>query len=215
MQSHLVDTQVSNLTATPTCEWMQRLIALLDAAVLQLQEHAVHSKLLEAASLLRKQFDPDATPKLREAKGCLLAWQARKVREYIDAHIADPILVSDLCALVQRSEAHFSRSFKRTFGESSHTFVLRRRLELAAECMLQTDAPLSDLSLQCGFVDQAHLCRHFRQWMGQTPAAWRRARKTGDPATIPSGSRPAAGQRMPSARARVIAPERFLTSSLL
>jgi AraC-like DNA-binding protein len=107
----------------------------------------------------------------------LLAWQTRKVRDYIDSHITGPVLVVDLCALIQRSEGHFSRSFKRTFGQSPHSFVVRRRVELAAEYMLTTDASLSDIALRCGFTDQAHLCKHFRQATGQTPAAWRRAHR--------------------------------------
>jgi AraC-like DNA-binding protein len=117
-------------------------------------------------------------PELSDGGVRLLAWQARKVRDYIDSHIGGPILVADLCALIDRSEAHFSRSFKRTFGESPHAFVIWRRLELAARYMLQTDASLSDIALRCGFTDQAHLCKHFRQSTGQTPAAWRRARRT-------------------------------------
>jgi AraC-like DNA-binding protein len=83
----------------------------------------------------------------------------------------------DLCAVVRRSEAHFSRSFRSTFGYSPHAFVVRRRVELAAKYMLQTDMSLSDIALGCGFVDQAHLCKHFRVVTGQTPAAWRRAKK--------------------------------------
>jgi AraC-like DNA-binding protein len=110
----------------------------------------------------------------------LLAWQERKVRDYIDSHITEPVLVADLCALVQRSEAHFSRSFRRTFGQSPHSFVVRRRVELAARYMLQTDASLSDIALRSGFTDQAHLCRHFRQAAGQTPAAWRRVHRLHD-----------------------------------
>jgi transcriptional regulator GlxA family with amidase domain len=86
------------------------------------------------------------------------------------------VLVADLCALVWRSEAHFSRSFRGTFGYSPHAFVVRRRVELAAKHMLETDMPLSDIALGCGFVDQAHLCKHFRAIIGETPAAWRRAK---------------------------------------
>jgi AraC family transcriptional regulator len=168
---------VSKLGATPSREWMQHLIVLLNAAVGQLhdQEHPAHCTLLEAASLLNQQIDPRAAREVPHGRGCLLAWQAREVRDYIDAHITGPVRVADLCALIQRSEAHFSRSFKRTFGESPHSFVVRRRLELAARYMLTTDAPLSDIALRCGFSDQAHFGRHFRQAAGQTPAAWRRA----------------------------------------
>jgi AraC family transcriptional regulator len=110
----------------------------------------------------------------------LLAWQARKVREHIDAHITDRILVAEMGALLGQSEAHFSRNFKRTFGEPPHAFVIRRRLEFAADYMVQTDASLTTIALQCGFADQAHLCRHFRQATGLSPAVWRRACRTDD-----------------------------------
>lgn len=163
-------------------EWMHQVIGLLNAALGQLhdEEHPALGTLLEAASLLRQQIDPQAAGVFSRGGGGLLAWQARKVREYIDGHLTGQVRVADLCALIQRSESHFSRAFKRTFGESPHAFVLRRRLELAAYYMMQTDASLSDISLRCGFTDQAHLCKQFRQITGQTPAAWRRARKAPD-----------------------------------
>ena len=159
-------------------------------AVRQLQhsEQVAQGTILEATSLLRKQIDSEPRQELPDGGGRLLAWQARKVREYIDSHIAGPVLVADLCALIERSEAHFSRSFKGTFGESPHAFVIRRRLELAAQYMLQTDVSLRDIALRCGFTDQAHLCKHFRLSTGQTPAAWRRARRTPDSGNTENGS---------------------------
>jgi AraC family transcriptional regulator len=170
---------ISNLSSTRSREWMHRVITLLEAAAGQLhhQEHPAQGTLLEAASLLRQQVH-SAAGQVPYGTGRLLAWQVRKVRDYIDGHITGPILVVDLCALVQRSEGHFSRSFKRTFGESPHSFLVRRRVELAAQYMLTTDASLSDIALQCGFTDQAHLCKHFRRAAGRTPAAWRRAHRS-------------------------------------
>src|ERR1700692_1048490 len=181
MEGHIEETlAVSKLGATRSREWMHRVISLLEAAVGQLhdQVHPAQGTLLEATSLLRQQIDPPAAREHPDRGGRLLAWQARKVRDYIDCHITGPVLVADLCALFQRSEAHFSRAFKRTFGESPHAFLVRRRVEFAAQYMLTTDASLSDIALRCGFSDQAHLCKHFRQAAGQTPAAWRRARRT-------------------------------------
>jgi len=162
-------------------EWVQPVIALLDAAIGELnRDHSAKGTILQAASLLREQIDPQASGAAADGHGRLLAWQVHKVREYVDSHIAGPMRVADLCALIQRSEAHFSRAFKRTFGASPHAFVIQRRLELAGQYMLQTEAPLSDIALRCGFTDQAHLCNHFRQATGETPAAWRRARRTQD-----------------------------------
>src|ERR1700689_2636554 len=113
---------VSKLGAMRSREWMHRVISLLETAVGQFQNqvHPAQGMLLEATSLLRQQIDPPAAKAAPGASGRLLAWQARKVRDYIDSHIMGPVLVADLCALVHRSEAHFSRSFKSTFGESPH-----------------------------------------------------------------------------------------------
>ena len=181
MDGHLEEKLVvSNLGTTRLRELMHRVITLLETALGQLQNqvHPAQGTLREATSLLRQQIDPPVATEAPDGRERLLAWQARKVRDYIDSHITRPVLVADLCALVQRSEAHFSRSFKRTFGESPHVFLVRRRVELAAQYMLTTEACLSDIALQCGFTDQAHLGKHFRQATGQTPAAWRRGRRS-------------------------------------
>jgi len=167
----------STITLGRSHDWVHHVISLLDAAMHQLygKEKTAQGAILKAASLLRQQIDTPAPQAAPDGRGRLLAWQVRKVRDYIDSHITGPVLVMDLCALIQRSEAHFSRSFKRTFGQSPHAFLVRRRVELAARYMVTTDASLSDIALRCGFSDQAHLCKHFRQAAGQTPAAWRRA----------------------------------------
>src|SRR5690242_2909550 len=132
-------------------EWVTCVVTLLDSAIGELnrEEHPAKCTLIQAASLLRKQMDLQATGAAADEGGRLLAWQARKIRDYVDGHIGAPIRVAELCALIQRSEAHFSRSFKRTFGESPHAFVIQRRLELAAQYMVETDTCLSDIALSC------------------------------------------------------------------
>jgi AraC family transcriptional regulator len=183
---------VATITLEQPHDWVHHVITLLDAALHQLysKERTAHGTILKAASLLRQQIDPPAARQSAEGRGHLLAWQARKVRDHIESHIAEPVLVADLCALVRRSEAHFSRSFKRTFGESPHSFILRRRVALAAQYMLTTDASLSEIAILCGFADQAHLSKQFRHAMRQSPAAWRRAhRSCHDENGAPPGAR--------------------------
>ena len=157
-------------------EWVQQVISLLESAVAQV--HPAQSALREAALLLRLRIGVPAAKTLRDDTSRLLAWQARKVRDYVDRHITRPVLVTELCALVNRSEAHFSRSFRGTFGHSPHAWVMRRRVELAARHMLHTDKALSQIALECGFAEQAHLSKHFRTVTGRTPAAWRRANQS-------------------------------------
>src|ERR1700733_7307759 len=184
MQTQVCETQVSpKIGQSQSGDWMHDVVALLDAAIGHLhQEHAAHGAILEAASLLRRRVDPQPVEGVADdGKERLLAWQARKVLDHIDRHIIGRVPVADLCALVGRSEAHFSRSFRGTFGYSPHAFVIRRRVELAAKYMLQTDLSLSDIAMGCGFADQAHLCKQFRMVTGKTPAAWRRAKRAQDP----------------------------------
>jgi AraC-like DNA-binding protein len=154
-------------------------VDLLNAAKRQLDvnREAARASISRASSLLSVEINRDLKRgSSRHGRPALLGWQIQRVSEYVDAHLSRRILVSDLSAIVQRSEAHFARAFKKTFGLSPHAYVLQRRLEQASQLMLVSDDSLSDIALACGMTDQAHLCKIFRQMTGQTPAAWRRER---------------------------------------
>jgi AraC-like DNA-binding protein len=60
--------------------------------------------------------------------------------------------------------------------DSPHGYIIRRRVERAQGLMLSTARPLRDIAAECGLADQAHLTRLFRRIVGESPAAWRRAR---------------------------------------
>jgi AraC-like DNA-binding protein len=174
IDSELVELQPGT---RPSREWVHHVITLLDSAIGQLHgaESAAQFTVLQAASLLKRQIARNRTATFPDGRGRLLTWQTRKVCDYIDHNLANRLVVADLCVLVQLSEAHFARSFRLTFGEPPHAFVVRRRLELASRYMLQTGMSLSEIAQRCGFADQAHLCRRFRDATGHSPAAWRRA----------------------------------------
>jgi AraC family transcriptional regulator len=110
------------------------------------------------------------------ARGGLAAWQILRVRAFIDGNLHRAIHIRDLSAVARRSPAHFSRKFKLAVGESPHAYVVRRRLERACHLMMTSAASLSEIALSVGFSDQAHLCRLFKQALGQSPANWRRER---------------------------------------
>jgi AraC family transcriptional regulator len=180
-----VHAAISSMTGPPNGQTeLQALVFsvvdLLNTAKRQLDvnREAARASISRASSLLwvevNKDFEPDPTGHRRRA---LLGWQIRRVRDHVEAHLSRRILVSDLSTLVQRSEAHFARAFKKTFGVSPHAYVLRRRMEKASQLMLVGDDSLSDIALACGMTDQAHFCKAFRQVTGQTPAAWRRQRR--------------------------------------
>jgi AraC-like DNA-binding protein len=159
-------------------ELVCRAVALLEAADRQLgqTQEAARSAIARAASILLAEISRSEDVNSTREGGGLLPWQARRVADYIEEHLGTPIRVSDLSALVHRTESHFSRVFKLTFGISPHAYVLHRRIDRAARLMIESTELLAEIALKCGFNDQAHFSKRFRQHMGATPAAWRRAR---------------------------------------
>src|SRR4029077_5674449 len=104
----------------------------------------------------------------------LAGWQIARVRAFIEENLHGNIDVKTLSAVAQRSPAHFSRSFKRAFGEPPHAYVIKRRLERACHLMVTTSESLAQIALSCSFSDQSHFCRLFKRAFGQSPSMWRR-----------------------------------------
>jgi len=143
---------------------------------------AAKAQIARAMALLRGE--PSAIPTNQRNIGQgppelvrgLAAWQKRRLTTYLDAHLADPIRVSDLAKLLNLSRSHFSRAFRHTFGTSAHNYVTRHRIEASQALMLTTSEALCTIALRCGLSDQSHFTRVFRRIVGETPHVWRRTR---------------------------------------
>jgi AraC family transcriptional regulator len=143
---------------------------------LEHDREAAKASLATASTILQYEIERHSGAKRLESGG-LTGWQIARVRAFIDKNLHRTICTRDLSAVARRSPAHFSRSFKLTFGETPHTYVVKRRLEKACLLMMTSSASLSEIALSAGFSDQAHLCKLFRQAFGQSPANWRRERE--------------------------------------
>jgi AraC-like DNA-binding protein len=153
-------------------------VDLLGEAVRQITiDHEARSTILRAHQMLSLQAADSRCLAQQKHKGCvLLAWQTRRITQYMREHLATKIRVSHLSAVVGLSEGHFARAFKNAFGVGPHTFLTRLRVEEASRLMISTSGSLCEISLACGFSDQAHLCKAFRHAMGVNPSSWRRQR---------------------------------------
>ncbi|HEY1927753.1 MAG TPA: AraC family transcriptional regulator [Caulobacteraceae bacterium] len=156
---------------------------LLEVARTELErDHEVaKASVTRAARILRSELKRQHTISNPESRGGILAeWQMKRLKIYVDSHLGETIRLTDLSEVAQRSKSHFCRTFKRSFGQTPHGYVTARRLERAKSLMLETDERLCVIAGLCGFTDQAHLSRLFRQHSGETPAAWRRRRLLND-----------------------------------
>jgi AraC-like DNA-binding protein len=98
-----------------------------------------------------------------------------RAKDLVDARYWEPLAVTDLAAAAGYSEAHFSREFKRTFGESPHQYLLTRRLERAASLLRTTDRPVTRICFDVGLQSPGSFTTSFVRIYGMSPSAYREA----------------------------------------
>jgi AraC family transcriptional regulator len=92
-----------------------------------------------------------------------------RLRDYIMAHLDEPIEVAALAGIAGRSPFHFTRVFTQSVGMSPHRYVVHLRLERAIELMRDGQSGLAEIAASTGFADQSHLSRWVRRVHGVSP----------------------------------------------
>jgi AraC family transcriptional regulator len=109
-----------------------------------------------------------ATPRLSNTKLAVL-------QAFIDAHLSSPITVKDMATVVDLSPSYFVRLFGTVYGVSPHQYVQSRRLARAKKLLTTLrDVPLKAIAVDCGFSDQSHMTRLFKEKLSVTPMQFRR-----------------------------------------
>jgi len=98
-----------------------------------------------------------------------------RARDLADARYAEPLEVEDLARAAGLSKAHFSREFRRAFGDSPHAYLLTRRLERAATLLRTTDRSVADVCLSVGLQSIGSFTTSFSRAFGASPTAYRAA----------------------------------------
>jgi AraC family transcriptional regulator len=162
----------------PLHDLASSVLSLLRNATKEVERDREAAKIFiaKASSLLQVEVARGGVPDPDIRSGGLAPWKIRRLKDYIEEHLSQPIRVADLSEVVGLSATHFSRAFTRSLGEAPHVYLIRRRLDRARHLMLTSDMALSELAVACGFSDQAHFCKLFSRYIGKTPGAWRRER---------------------------------------
>lgn len=91
----------------------------------------------------------------------------------MDRAFAQPLDVPALARVAHVSEAHFSRQFRATFGETPHRYLQRRRVERAMELLRESDRPVTEICFDVGFNSLGTFSRTFREVVGEPPSRYR------------------------------------------
>src|SRR5262249_8167818 len=103
------------------------------------------------------------------ARGTLGKDVLERLREYVVAHLDEPIQVTALARIAGRSPFHFSRVFTGSVGMTPHQYVVRLRLRRAVELVREGRSGLAEIAMRTGFADQSHLSRWIRRVYGVSP----------------------------------------------
>lgn len=111
-----------------------------------------------------------------KVKGGLAPHLRRRLAEYIEQHLEQPLSLGELAQLAALSEYHFVRMFRASFGLPPHRYVLQRRLLRARQLLQHSRLPLGEIALACGFASASHFSNRFRAAFGAAPGLLRAAR---------------------------------------
>ncbi len=113
-------------------------------------------------------------PSLEFKANGLSSLQLARVIDYMKVNLAQDLSILDLATLTGMSESHFSRSFKQSVGIAPYQYLIQQRVERAKQLLKQPAISISDIALDCGFANQTHLTKVFRQMTGTTPKAYQK-----------------------------------------
>jgi AraC-like DNA-binding protein len=98
-----------------------------------------------------------------------------RAKDLADARYFEPLGVAEMARAAGLSRAHFSREFRRAFGEPPHAYLLTRRLERAAALLRDTDRSVADICFSVGLQSVGSFTTSFTRTFGRSPTAYRAA----------------------------------------
>ncbi len=122
--------------------------------------------------LLRSQGVSRADARLT---GGLSVATRRRLRDYIDEHLTQPLTLGDLAEVAHLSEYHLARMFRASFGLPPAAWIAQQRVERARVLLRTTALPLTQVAARCGYANASHFSHRFREAVGVAPMLYRQA----------------------------------------
>jgi AraC family transcriptional regulator len=105
--------------------------------------------------------------------GGLPKHKLRRVTEFIEENLDRDLTLLEIAEIADLSPFHFARSFKQSTGSTPIQFLMRRRVDLARQLLVESELPIVEIGLRAGFKNQSHFTTLFRKLTAMTPKAYR------------------------------------------
>ena len=123
------------------------------------------------------QHHSTLSPKSEVAPSSLSGGRLQPVIAHMQAHLDEHLPLSSLADLSGLSPSQFARAFRAATGKPPHGYLLDLRIKRARDLLENTDLPVIEVGMQCGFEQPNHFATMFRKAVGLSPRAWRVARQ--------------------------------------
>jgi AraC family transcriptional regulator len=164
-----------SISQRATRELTQILLDLMWSGSPSLDNKTAQALFVRAVAAIEPKLEISSSNFASElVRGGLAPWQIRKVACYIHENLESSIQTQQLAEVINLSASYFIRAFKVSFGVVPSLYVTRMRIERAQRLLIETEDPICQIALDCGFADQAHLSKRFREHVQDTPHHWRR-----------------------------------------
>jgi len=97
----------------------------------------------------------------------------RRARDRMDREYSRPLDVAELARTALMSQAHFSRQFRATYGETPYGYLMTRRIERAKSLLRNGDLSVTEVCFEVGCSSLGSFSARFTQLVGETPTEYR------------------------------------------
>ncbi len=161
-------------------EAADRLVRLLlaEAEAPALATRLMTDTLVRALAVHLLRCHSNLSPQTPEPVAGISGVRLRRVVEHMRAHIDEALPLARLAAIGGLSPSRFAGAFRAATGQPPHRYLVGVRMQAARDLLENTDLPVTEIGLRCGFGQPSHFATTFRKVLGLSPRAWRLARRS-------------------------------------
>ena len=93
----------------------------------------------------------------------------QQVLAFIHGHLGERLTLEAIATQAGLSVSSLKRLSRRSLGQSLHQYIIRKRVERAADLLGNASMPISRVAVETGFSHQSHLASHMRKLLGILP----------------------------------------------
>jgi AraC-like DNA-binding protein len=103
----------------------------------------------------------------------LAKWRLKRVTDYVEENLSQPLHLADLSAAAGLSRMHFAAQFRAATGRTPHTYIMQSRITQAKQMLVDDNASVADVAQKVGFRTHAHFTSVFKKAVGLSPVHWK------------------------------------------